>query len=49
MKQSRHQVAAKNEKGDEILGLFEVDLEVDWTSGMEPESQSISFYVLRSR
>jgi Tfp pilus assembly protein PilV len=49
IKQSRHQVAAKNEKGNAILGLFEIDLEVDWTSDNEPESRAISFYVLRSR
>ena len=49
MKQSRRPVAAKNEKGDEIQGLYEVDLEVDWTSENEPQSKAISFYVLRTR
>ncbi len=49
MKQSRHAVQAKNEKGAEITGLYEVDLEVDWTSDNEPQSRAISFYVLRSR
>jgi Tfp pilus assembly protein PilV len=49
LKQSRHQVVAKDEKGGAILGLYEVDLEVDWTSGTEPESKAISFYVLRSQ
>jgi Tfp pilus assembly protein PilV len=49
IKQSRHAVQAKNEKGDEIIGLYEVDLEVDWTSGNQPQSRAISFYVLRSR
>jgi len=49
MKQSRRTVEAKNEKGNEIKGLYEVDLEVDWTSENEPQSRSLSFYVLRSR
>ena len=49
MKQSRRQVTAKNEKGEDINNLFEVDLEVDWTTENEPQSRAISFYVLRSR
>ena len=49
MKQTRHPVAAKNEKGAIIQGLYEVDLEVDWTSENQPQSRQISFYVLRSR
>lgn len=49
LKQTRHQVAAKNEKGAIINGLYEVDLEVDWTSENEPQSRAISFYVLRTK
>jgi len=49
MKQSRHPVTAKNEKNADILGLYEIDLEVDWTSENQPQSRSLSFYVLRSR
>jgi type II secretory pathway pseudopilin PulG len=49
LKQSRQPVSAKDEKGGQILGLYEVNLEVDWTSENEPESKSISFYVLRSQ
>ena len=49
MKQARHPVVAKNEKGDMIQGLYEMDLEVDWTSENQPQSRQISFYVLRSR
>jgi hypothetical protein len=49
MKQSRHTVPAKDDKGGQLLGLYEVDLEVDWTSGTEPESKSLAFYVLRSQ
>jgi len=49
LKQSRRQVSAKNEKGVEINGIYEVDLEVDWTTENEPQSREISFYVLRSR
>jgi Tfp pilus assembly protein PilV len=48
MKQERHPVSAKDEKNNVILGLYEVDLEVDWTSSNEPESKSLSFYVLRT-
>jgi len=49
LKQTRHEVMAKNEKGEEIMGLYEVDLEADWKSENEPQSKAISFYVLRSR
>ncbi len=49
IKQTRHQVIAKNEKNADILGLYEVDLEVDWTSDNLPQSRAISFYVLRSK
>ncbi len=49
MVQKRHAVEAKNEKGDEITGLYEMDLEVDWTDENEPQSRAISFYVLRTR
>lgn len=49
MKQSRRPVTAENEKGDKIEGLYEVDLEVDWTSENQPQSRAISFYVLRSK
>jgi Tfp pilus assembly protein PilV len=47
--QTRHRVVAKNEKGDVIQGLYEMDLEVDWKSGGEPEARKLSFYVLRSQ
>jgi type II secretion system protein I len=49
MNQSRVPVEAKNEKGVEITGLYQVTLEVDWKSDNEPQSKSISFYVLRSQ
>jgi hypothetical protein len=49
LKQSRRAVTAKNEKGENITGLYEVDLEVDWTTENEPQSRAISFYVLRSK
>jgi type II secretory pathway pseudopilin PulG len=49
LKQSRKPVPAKNEKGIALTGLYEVDLEVDWTSDNEPQSRELSFYVLRSR
>ena len=49
IKQSRHAVKARNEKGVEIDGLYEVDLEADWTTQNEPQSRAISFYVLRTK
>jgi Tfp pilus assembly protein PilV len=49
MLQTRHRVVAKNEKGDVIEGLYDVDLEVDWKSGGEPQARKLSFYVLRSQ
>ena len=49
LRQSRHPIAAKDEKNNPITGLYEVDLEVDWTSANEPQSRTISFYVLRSQ
>jgi Tfp pilus assembly protein PilV len=49
MIQTRKPVVAKNEKGDVIQGLFQVDLEVDWTSAKQPQARKLSFYVLRSQ
>jgi Tfp pilus assembly protein PilV len=49
MVQTRKPVVAKNEKGDVIQGLYQVDLEVDWKSGNEPQARKLSFYVLRSQ
>jgi hypothetical protein len=49
IKQSRIPVAAKTEKNIVITGLYEVDLEVDWTSDNQPQARKISFYVLRSQ
>ena len=49
MKQARHLVAAKNEKKNVINGIYQVDLEVDWTSEHEPQARKLSFYVLRSQ
>jgi hypothetical protein len=49
LKQSRRPVSAKTEKGDKILNLYQVDIEVDWTTDHEPQSRAISFYVLRSK
>ena len=49
LRQTRKPVAAQNEKQQVLHGLYQVTLEVDWTSGNEPQSKTISFYVLRSR
>jgi Tfp pilus assembly protein PilV len=48
IKQSRKVVSAKDEKGNQILGLYEVDLEVDWSVGSNDLSKALSFYVLRT-
>ena len=32
-----------------VIGLYQVDIEVDWTAEHEPQSRAISFYVLRSK
>jgi Tfp pilus assembly protein PilV len=49
LKQSRRPVAAKDEKGNALHNLFQMDLEVDWTDDNEPQSRSLSFYVLRTQ
>jgi len=48
IKQTRIAVKAKNEKDQDIQGLYQVDIEADWTTENEPQSRTISFYVLRS-
>lgn len=47
--QSRKAVTARNEKGAVINNLYEVDMEVDWTIGAEPQAKKVAFYVLRSQ
>ena len=47
LKQSRKPVVAKNEKGVPLANLYEVDLELDWMSGTDPESRTLFFYVMR--
>src|ERR1043166_4261698 len=49
LKQSRKPLAEKNEKKEDLTGLYQIDLEVSWTSGGEPQSKALSFYVLRAR
>lgn len=49
LKQSRHALKEQNEKGLDLNGLYEMDLEVDWTSGGEPQAKQLSFYVLRAK
>jgi prepilin-type N-terminal cleavage/methylation domain-containing protein len=49
MKQTRKAVGAKNEKNVDLTGLYQINLEVDWTSDNQPQARTISFYVLRSR
>lgn len=49
LKQTRTPLDAKNEKDVVLTGLYNVELEVDWTSGNEPQSKTLSFYELRSK
>jgi hypothetical protein len=45
LKQSRQPLKRKNEKDQEITGIYVVSLEVGWTSQNEPQSQALQFYV----
>jgi Tfp pilus assembly protein PilV len=47
--QSRTPLKEKNEKNEDLAGLYDVELEVDWTNGREPQSKTLSFYVLRNK
>ena len=49
LKQTRAPLNFQNEKKEALDGLYEVSLEVDWTSGGEPQAKTLSLYVLRSR
>jgi Tfp pilus assembly protein PilV len=49
LKQSRRPVPAKDEKGNVINGIYQINLEVDWTDDNEPQSRSLFFYVLRTQ
>lgn len=42
---TRTPLKEKNEKGQEIFGLYEVTLEVQWTNGDEPLSRQLTFYI----
>jgi Tfp pilus assembly protein PilV len=44
--QKRTPVKLKNENDKLLDNIFVIDLEVSWTSGKEPQSKSLSFYVL---
>lgn len=39
------QVKAKNEDGNDIVGIYDVILEVNWTGGGGKQSKSLEFYV----
>jgi type II secretory pathway component PulJ len=45
LKQSREELKRKNEKEQEISGLFKITLELSWSSHNEPRSRSLQFYV----
>lgn len=49
LKQSRKPLHLKNEKDEDLPGLYEVSLEVDWQSGGEPQAKTLTLYVLRAR
>jgi len=39
------EVKAKNEDGNDIIGIYDVVLEVSWTTGAGKQSKSLEFYV----
>ena len=45
LKQTREPLKRKNEKEQDIQGIFIVSLEVLWTSQNETQSQALQFYV----
>jgi hypothetical protein len=45
MKQTRVALKKKNEKDQELIGLFGVTLEVSWESNGTKESRDLQFYV----
>jgi prepilin-type N-terminal cleavage/methylation domain-containing protein len=49
LKQSRQPLQEKNEKGQDIVGLYQMNIEVDWTADNQPQTKSLTFYVLRSQ
>jgi len=49
LKQTRRPLNKQNEKKEMLDGLYEVNLEVDWLSGGEPQAKALSLYVLEAR
>lgn len=45
MKVSRTPLKKKNEKNQELFGIFSITLEVDWKDGGVENSRQLSFYV----
>jgi len=39
----------QNENGQDLTGLYEIDLKVSWQDGSHNNSKSLQFYVLRSQ
>ena len=49
IKQKKTAAKLKNEDNKILDNLYVVDLEVSWMSGKEPQSKSLSFYVLQTK
>lgn len=49
LKQTRVPLNKQNEKNEDLTGLYELTLEVDWDSPDGPQAKTLSMYVLRSR
>jgi hypothetical protein len=49
LKQTRTELKLKNENNLVLSGLYQVDLEANWKSGGEPQSKTLSFYMLSSQ
>lgn len=45
LKQSREELKRKNEKGQDITGLFRISLDLSWTTRGESRTRNLQFYV----
>lgn len=45
LKQSKEELKRKNEKDQEISGIFKISLELTWTTKGETRARSLQFYV----
>lgn len=45
LKTSREELKRKNEKEQDITGLYKITLELDWANRNEPHTRTLQFYV----